>query len=79
MSKTLIGLLFILAGVTYGSLAIDNFYNKTLGWLVENKWIKLPIPGKKEIANILGRKPTIILYSFGLIIIGLFIIWNRNN
>ncbi|MEK7162219.1 MAG: hypothetical protein AAB729_06040 [Patescibacteria group bacterium] len=79
MSKTLLGLLFILAGVIYGSLAIDDIYNRTLGWLVENKWVKPPIPGKKDITNILGRKPTILLYSFGLIIIGLFIIWNRNN
>ena len=79
MSKTLLGLLFILAGVIYGSLAIDDIYNRTLGWLVENKWVNPPIPGKKDITNILGRKPTILLYSFGLIIIGLFIIWIRNN
>lgn len=79
MSKTLLGLLFILGGVMYGSLAIDDIYNKTLGWLVENKWVKPPTVGKKDITNILGRKPTILLYSFGLIIIGLFIIWNRNN
>ncbi|MBI5530851.1 MAG: hypothetical protein HY918_05170 [Candidatus Doudnabacteria bacterium] len=79
MSKTLIGLLFILAGFLYGSLAIDDIYNRTLGWLIEQKWIKPPIPGKKDLVNVLGRKPTILLYSLALIIIGLFIIWNRNN
>jgi len=79
MNKTIIGLLFILAGTAYGSLAIDDVYNRTLGWLVENKWIKPPLPGQKDITVLLGRKPTILLYSFGLIIIGLFIIWNRNN
>lgn len=79
MSKTTLGLLFILTGVIYGSLAIDDIYNRTLGWLVENKWVKPPVPGKQDMPNILGRKPTILIYSFGLIIIGLFIIWNRNN
>lgn len=79
MNKTIIGLLFILAGTAYGSLAIDDVYSRTLGWLVENKWVKPPLPGQKDITALLGRKPTILLYSFGLIIIGLFIIWNRNN
>ena len=79
MSKTLIGLLFILAGVLYGSLAIDDVYGNTLGWLVEHQWIKPPLPGKKGLLEILGRKPTILLYSLGLIIIGLFILWNRNS
>ena len=82
MSKTLIGLLFILAGIIYGSLAIDDFYNLTLGWLVENKWIKPPVPSKdtkNSLPAILGRKPTILLYSGALIIIGIFILWNRNT
>ncbi len=79
MSKTLIGFLFILAGLIYGSLAIDDFYNWTLGWLVKNDWVKPPVPGKNELAKVLGRKPTILLYSGLLIIIGLYILWNRNN
>ena len=79
MSKIFIGLIFILAGVTYGSLAIDDFYNWTLGWLVKNEWIKPPVPDKKSLSTILGRKPTILLYAGILIIIGLFIIWNRNS
>ena len=80
MSKTLIGLLFILAGVLYGSLAIDDIYDHTLGWLVENKWVKQPIEdGGKGLKEILGRKPTILLYSLILICLGLFIIWNRNT
>ena len=31
MNSTIIGLLFITAGVTYGSLALDGIYNATLG------------------------------------------------
>ncbi len=75
MNKTIIGLLFILAGVAYGSLAIDDFYNWTLGYLVKNEWIKPPAPGKIQ-PNVLGRKGTILIYSFILIIIGAYILWN---
>ena len=79
MSKTLIGLIFILVGIAYGSLAIDDVYNRTLGWLVEQIWIKPTEPGKNDLVKVLGRKPTILLYSLALIIIGIFILWNRNN
>jgi|GEM_PF-1369249 hypothetical protein len=79
MSKSILGLLFIFAGVTYGSLAIDHIYNHTLGWLLAHDWIKQPAPDKKSLNNFLGRKPTILLYAAILIIIGLFILWNRNN
>ncbi len=79
MSKTLIGLIFILAGVIYGAMAVDGIYNHTLGWLLANDWIKPPQPGKNNASNFLGRKPLILLYSAILIIIGLFILWNRNN
>lgn len=78
MNKTIIGILLICAGVAYGSTAIDAVYAKTLGWLVENQWIRPQIP-KKEDKNSLGRKPTILLYSFALIIMGIFILWTRNN
>ena len=74
MNKNIIGLLFITAGAAYGSLALDGIYNVTLGWLVEHGWIKPPVPGKEE-KLILGRKPTILLYSFSLILIGIYIIW----
>lgn len=74
MNKTIIGLLFILAGAAYGSLAIDDFYNWTLGYLVKNEWIKPPAPEKMQ-PNILGRKVTILLYSAVLIIIGIYILW----
>ncbi len=57
-------------------MAIDNVYNLTLGFLIENGWIKLPTPEKIE-KNLLGRKPTILFYSIGLIIIGIYILWNR--
>lgn len=77
MSKTLIGLIFILAGAAYGSMAVDGIYNQTLGWLLANDWIKPPKPGKNNSSNFLGRKPTILLYSAILIIIGLFILWNN--
>lgn len=77
MSKTTIGLIFIIAGICYGSLAIDVVYNHSLGWLVENKWIKPPIPDKTDLKEILGRKPTIIFYSLILIFIGLFMLWKQ--
>jgi hypothetical protein len=79
MSKTLIGLIFISAGAVYGAMAVDGIYNHTLGWLLSNDWIKPPKPDKNNASNFLGRKPTILLYSAILIIIGLFILWNRNN
>ncbi|MCX6796912.1 MAG: hypothetical protein NTX98_00325 [Candidatus Doudnabacteria bacterium] len=78
MNKISIGILFVIAGVAYGSMAIDSVYRKTLGYLVENKWITLP-KGVEEInKNALGRKGTIILYSLILISIGIYLIWNRN-
>ena len=78
MNRTIIGLLFVLCGVIYGSMAIDNFYNHTLGWMVANDWISQKTV-KKSGKPMLGRKPTILIYSFSLIIIGVFILWNRNN
>jgi hypothetical protein len=78
MSKISIGILFIIAGLAYGSMAIDSVYKKTLGYLIENKWVT-PLKGAEEInKNALGRKGTIILYSLILIIIGMYSIWNRN-
>lgn len=79
MNKTLVGLIFIIAGVAYGSLAIDGLYNHTLGWLLAHDWIKPPVPDKKSLSTFLGRKPAILFYASILIIIGLFILWNRNN
>jgi hypothetical protein len=79
MSKTITGLVFILLGIIYGCLAIDGFYNATLGWLINHDWIKTPPENKKSLNDFLGRKPTILLYASILIIIGLFILWNRNN
>lgn len=78
MSTTMIGLLFILAGVCYGSMAVDNIYNHTLGWLINNDWIAQSTATKAG-KPLLGRKPTILLFSFVLIIIGIFILWNRNS
>jgi len=79
MNKVLIGLIFILIGFCYGSLAIDKIYKYTLGYLVEHDWIKPPVPGENELPNVLGRKQTILVYAGILILIGLFIIWNRNR
>lgn len=78
MNKTLIGIIFILAGIAYGSLAIDGFYDKTLGWLVKNGWVKEPTLEQKQTATSeLGRKGTILLYASALIIIGIFILWKQ--
>ena len=74
MNSTIIGLLFITAGIAYGSLALDGIYSATLGWLVEHSWIKPPVPGKGE-KLIFGRKPTIIFYSLSLIAIGIYTLW----
>lgn len=79
MSKTIIGSLFILAGLIYSGLAFDKFYAPTLGWLVENKWVKPASTGKNDLKAILGRKSAILVYAGILIIIGIFILWNRNN
>jgi hypothetical protein len=79
MNKAIIGTIFIIAGFAYELFVIDWLYNHTLGWLVANGWIKPPEENKKDITNFLGRKTTITLYSIILIIIGLFILWNRNN
>ena len=73
MSSTIIGLLFILAGVAYGSLALDGIYDATLGWLVKNEWLKPPTPEKMG-KSFFGRKPTIILYSLSFIAIGVYIL-----
>jgi hypothetical protein len=79
MSKTLIGLLFILCGFAYGSLAFDDVYDKTLGYLTANHWIKeQTIKSAKKANSALGRKPTILLYALILILIGIYILWNRN-
>lgn len=73
MNKNIIGLLFITAGLMYGSLALDGIYNATLGWLVQHNWIKPPTP-EKIAKTIFGRKPTILFYSLSLIAIGIYIL-----
>ena len=78
MSKTTIGILFILAGLAYGSLTLDGIYNITLGYLVKYNWIKPP-PPEKPSKEALGRKSTIIFYSLILIAIGIFLLWNRQT
>jgi hypothetical protein len=77
MNKNIIGILFIISGLAYGSLLSETVYTKTLGWLVENGWISPPVQNKTN-KEILGRTPTIILYSLALISIGIYILWNRN-
>lgn len=78
MNRTTIGLIFIIAGLLYWSTSIDAIYNRTIGWLVRNNWVSQQTVDKATKSNILGRKPTILFYSFALIIIGVFILWNRN-
>ena len=75
MSTTLIGIIFILFGLGYGSLAFDRVYKRTLGWLVTNNWVQPPpAPGKDDLKTLLGRKPTIIFYSTLLVLMGIFIL-----
>ncbi len=77
MSKTIIGLVFMLAGVCYGSLAVDSIYNRTLGLLFKYKLLKAPPPSEVP-KSLFGPKGQVILYSSILIIIGLYLLWNRN-
>lgn len=77
MSKGAIGILFICAGLAYGSLSIDLVNKATIGFLVENNWIKSPIFNKVD-KNLLGPKPTIILYSIILISLGIFMLITPN-
>ena len=80
MNKTWIGLLFIIAGGILASMSVDQVYNVTLGWLVEHEWVSLPPQANKdELKKMFGRKPVILMYAGVLIIIGLFILWNRNS
>ena len=75
-NKTTLGILFILAGLAYGSLGFDKVYDSTLGFLVQHQWIQPPVVGKTP-AQIFGRKSTIWMYSLIFIAIGIFILWNR--
>lgn len=75
MNKIIIGALFIVAGIIYGSMAFDQIYRKTLGWMVQNQWMKQP-----EIQNMaklfaFGRRPTILMYALILILLGIYILW----
>lgn len=75
MDKNIIGLLFILCGVLYGSLALDSFYEHTLGWLVKHDFIETPkIFQNKNSKESLGRKATILMYSIIIIAVGIFIL-----
>lgn len=77
MNENVIGALFILTGLAYGSLSFDSVYNSTLGFLVEHDWIRPPAPTKLN-QSAFGRKPTIILYSLGLVAIGVYILIKLN-
>lgn len=77
MNKTIIGSLFILFGILYGCLAIDGFYDKTLGFFYKNGLLKAP-PEREIPRSVLGPKGQVLIYSAILIIIGLYILWNRN-
>lgn len=80
MNKIFIGLLFILAGICYGSLSLEKVYKYTVGYLIEHDWIKPPVTTEKDnLPQILGAKQTILVYAGILVLIGLFIIWNRNR
>lgn len=77
MNKISISLLFILAGLAYGSLAFDVVNNATIGFLIKNKWLRPPVLGSTE-KDLLGPKPTILLYSVILIAIGIFVLISNN-
>ncbi len=76
MTKTTFGVLFIVAGASYGSMAIDKVNELTLGSLLKYNFIKPPSQkAVKEITKSkLGRKGTILAYAAGLIAIGIYLI-----
>ena len=78
MSKTTIGLIFIIFGCAYGSLAVQKINSATLGYLLTNGWIKPPKTESGE-QTLLGSKGQIILFALILNAIGIFILWNRNS
>jgi hypothetical protein len=75
MHKIIISLIFILGGLAYGSLAFDKIYDRTLGWLVNQQLMKPPLIKNLEKTFPFGRRPTILMYSLGLIILGIYILW----
>lgn len=78
MNKTLIGLIFILSGLAYGSLALEQVNRATIGFLLKNGWIKISKQTKID-QEVFGPKPKILIYAGILIIIGLYLLWNRNT
>jgi len=76
MSKITIGLLFIIAGILLITLSNNALYNRMVQYLAYHKWITPPVPEKIN-PNVLGRRQTIILYAFALIIIGIYLLWNH--
>lgn len=78
MNKTLIGLIFIVSGLAYGSLALEKVNQATVGFLLKNGWLKAPNQEKIS-RGIFGPKFQILVYAGILIIIGMYILWNRNT
>jgi hypothetical protein len=77
MNKTTIGILFMLTGWIYGSLAIEKINYLTIGYLLKNGWIKQPSQQKTN-KELLGSKTQIIIFAFILNAVGIFILLNRN-
>lgn len=73
MDRLSIGLFFIAIGWFYSMMAVDSFYNHTLGILVKHEWIKPPSFAPGQAPNI-SRKAGILAYGFVIIGIGLYII-----
>lgn len=77
MSKTTIGILFILTGCVYGSLAFEKVNSATIGYLLENGWLKKPKEQKTE-NELFGPKAQIIIFAIILNMIGIYILRNKD-
>lgn len=78
MNKYVIGIIFIIAGLGYGSLAFDRVYEFTMGYLLKNGWVKPPAAEKLS-KDLFGRRLTILMYSLILIVIGIYILWKLQS
>lgn len=74
MSKITIGISLIILGLLYSLLAWHKFYDLTLGKMVEKGFIKPPKWPESEDKPTAGRDATILMYGFGIVVLGILII-----
>ena len=83
MNKTGIGILLIVGGAAYGSLAIDKVNELTLGKLMKYNFLKGPSTADQAEIKVIekspfGRKGTMLSYAAVLIGLGIYLILTPN-